>query len=324
MRILYFTDTHIRGNNPKNRKDDFVRTLENKLLEIVNIINTNNIDYVIHGGDLFDRPDISVSIVSRFAKILKEIKVPFYIVSGNHDIFGHNPLTVGRTMLGLLNDLDFINIINDKDVIILNKDNIKLQLTGQPYTYDIDSPLNKEGYIVREVADSVNYSIHVVHGMLLDKPFVKGIPYTLLEDIKDTKANITLSGHYHNGFKTTFIDDKYFINPGSIVRITNSLREIKRKPQVVILDLNDKIDIEYIPLKSAQEGELVLDRTEIEKHIFKGERILEFKQTIDSALNFDKMDINDVLLEVSTSEGVSEEVKLEALRRIALIQMKNL
>jgi hypothetical protein len=36
------------------------------------------------------------------------------------------------------------------------------------------------------------------------------------------------------------------------------------------------------------------------------------------------MDINDVLLEVSSSEGVSEEVKLEALKRIALIQMKNL
>ncbi|MBC8588769.1 metallophosphoesterase family protein [Tissierellaceae bacterium BX21] len=324
MRILFFTDTHIRGNNPKNRKDDFVKTLENKLLEIVKIINDNNIDYVIHGGDLFDRPDISVSIVSRFAKILKEIKIPLYIVSGNHDIFGHNPLTVGRTMLGLLNDLDFIHIIDDKEVIILEKNNIKLQLTGQPYTYDIDNPLNKDKYIVKEIKDNVNYSIHVVHGMLLDKPFIKGIPYTLLEDIKGTKADITLSGHYHNGFKTTIIDNKYFINPGSIVRITNSLREINRIPQVVMLDLNDKINIEYVPLKCAEEGELVLDRSEIEKHIFKGERILEFKQTIDSALNFEKMDINDVLLEVSSSEGVSEEVKLEALKRIALIQMKNL
>lgn len=324
MRILYFTDTHIRGNNPKNRKDDFVKTLEDKLIEIVQLISDNNIDYVIHGGDLFDRPDISVSIVSRFARILKEIKVPFYIVSGNHDVFGHNPLTVGRTMLGLLNDLDFINIIKEKEKIILTKDNIKLQLTGQPYVYDIDNSMNKDGYIVNEIEDGVNYSIHVVHGMLLDKPFVKGIPYTLLEDIKETKANITLSGHYHAGFKTTIIDDKYFINPGSIVRITNSLREIERIPQVVVLSLTDKIGIEYIPLKCAQQGDLVLDRSEIEKHIFKGERILEFKQTIDAALDFEKMDINDVLIEVSTSEGVSEEVKLEALRRISLIQMKGL
>lgn len=324
MKILYFTDTHIRGTNPKNRKDDFVKTLEDKLLEIVDIIEENNIDYVIHGGDLFDRPDISVSIVSKFAKILKGIKVPFYIVSGNHDIFGHNPQTVGRTMLGLLNDLDFIKIIKENDKIILEKDNIRLQLTGQPYTYDIDSLPSKNNYIVKDIDEGINYSIHVVHGMLLDKPFVKGIPYTLLEDIKETKANITLSGHYHAGFKTTIIDDKYFINPGSMVRITNSLKEIERTPQVVVMDLNDKIEIDYIKLKSAQNGELILDRTEIEKNIFKGERILEFKQTIDSAIDFEKMDINDLLIEVSTAEGITEDVKLEALRRITLIQMKDL
>ena len=41
----------------------------------------------------------------------------------------------------------------------------------------------------------------MVHGMLLDRPFIKGIPYTLIEDIKDTLADITLSGHYHGGFK---------------------------------------------------------------------------------------------------------------------------
>lgn len=324
MKILYFTDTHIRGTNPKNRKDDFVQTLENKLLEIVDIINKNNVDYVIHGGDLFDRPDISISIVSRFAKILKTINVPIYIVSGNHDMFGHNPLTINRTMLGLLNELDFFTIIEKDEKIILTKDKIKVQLTGQPYIYDIDDPKNINGYMVNTIEDNTNFSIHAVHGMLLEKPFVKGIPYTLVEDIKDTKADITLSGHYHSGFKTTIIDGKYFINPGSMVRVTNSLRELERIPQVLIMNLNDKIEIEYIPLKSALKGELVLDRTEVEKHIFKSERLHEFKQTIDSALNFDKMDINDVLIEVSNSQGVSDEVKIEALRRIANIQMKGL
>ena len=33
----------------------------------------------------------------------------------------------------------------------------------------------------------------MVHGMLLNKPFIKGIPYTFIDDIKDTKADITLS-----------------------------------------------------------------------------------------------------------------------------------
>ncbi len=324
MKILYFTDTHIRGTTPKNRKDDYLNTLENKFLEILKIIQEKKVDFVIHGGDLFDRPDISVSVVSKFAEILNRIKVPIYMVSGNHDIYGHNPLTVNRTMVGLLDNLGIINIIDNMGKVILEKENIKVQLTGQPYIYNIDNPNNREYYLVDDIDEGIDYSIHLVHGMLLDRPFIKGIPYTLIDDIKTTKADITLSGHYHSGFKKTIIDGKYFINPGSIVRITNSLREMERQPQVALIDLNETIDINFLPLLTAKSGEEVLDRAEIEKNIFQRERLFEFKQTVDDALNFEKMDINDLLIEVSTSEGVSDDVKIEALRRIAIVQMKGL
>lgn len=324
MKILYFTDSHIRGTSPKNRKDDFVSTLEKKLYEILDIIKEKDIDFVLHGGDLFDRPDVSVSIVSRFTKILKQIKIPMYIISGNHDVYGHNPRTINRTMMGLLNELDIINIIDQDDIKIIQKDNLKVQITGQPYVYDIDTKSNKDYYKLEKVSEDIDYSIHMVHGMLLDKPFIKGIPYTLIDDIKDTKADITLSGHYHSGFRKTKIDEKYFINPGSIVRISNSLREIERKPKVALINLDEKINISFIELKTAEKGNLVLDRDQIEKNIFQRERMYEFKQGVDSALNFEKMDINDVLIEVSMSEGVREEVKQEALERISKIQMKGL
>lgn len=324
LNLLFFTDTHIRGNTPKNRKDIFVDTLEKKLIEINDIIKKNKIDFVLHGGDLFDRPDVSISIASKFAMILDKIQVPFYLISGNHDIYGHNPDTVNRTMLGLLDALGVINLIRSNEKIILEKDNVKVQLTGQPYVYDIDSLDKRDYYILKDVKDDVNFSIHMVHGMLLDKPFIKGIPYTLIDDIKDTLADITLCGHYHSGFKTSKINNKYFINPGSLVRVTNSLREIERIPKVVIIELKEDIIIREVPLQTAFPGADVLDRQEIEKNLFKNERITEFKQTIDAALDFEKMDINEVLIEVSTAEDVEEDVKIEALKRIALIQMKGL
>jgi len=324
LKLLFFTDTHIRGTTPKNRKDIFVDTIEKKIIEITNIIKQNNIDFVLHGGDLFDRPDISISIASKFAMILDQIKVPFYLISGNHDIYGHNPDTVNRTMLGLLDVLGVIKLINKEEKFILEKDGIKVQLTGQPYVYDIDLPSNRDYYILNEVDPDVNFSIHMVHGMLLDRPFIKGIPFTLVDDIKSTLADITLSGHYHAGFKTINIDGKYFINPGSIVRITNSLNEINRIPQVILIEINDKITIKHISLNSALTGVDVLDRSEIERSLFKNERMFEFKQTINESLNFEKMDINEVLIEVSSAEGVDDSVKIEALRRIALSQMKGL
>lgn len=321
MKILFFTDTHIRGTNPKNRMDNFTDTLENKLIEIIQMTKKLDIDYVIHGGDLFDRPDLSVAVVGRFSKILKEITVPFFIVCGNHDIFGHNPQTIDRTMLGLLSSLDFINIIEEDKKIILTKDGIRLQLTGQPYRYDLDSDL-KDKYILKDIDKYVDYSIHVVHGMLLHQPFVKGVPYTLIDEIKETKADITISGHYHAGYKTQFLDGKYFVNPGSLVRITNSLLEISRRPKVVLIELNDSINIQSIELQTAEQGNKVLDRQEIEKHIFKGEQLTQFKQIVESSINFEKMDINDLLIEVSSAENISNEVKEEALRRIAEIHMK--
>lgn len=324
MKLLFFTDTHIRGNTPKNRKDIFVDTLEQKLIEINEIIKKNKIDFVLHGGDLFDRPDVSIAVASKFAMILDKIQVPFYLISGNHDIYGHNPDTVNRTMLGLLDALGVINLIKPGEKIFLQKDNIKIQLTGQPYVYDIDALDKRDYYILKDVDGDVDFSIHMVHGMLLDKPFIKGVPYTLIDDIKDTLADITLCGHYHSGFKTTKVDDKFFINPGSLVRVTNSLREIERTPKVIIIELEEDIKIREIPLQSASPGTDVLDRQEIEKNLFKNERMAEFKQTIDATLDFEKMDINEVLIEVSTAEDVSEEIKVEALRRIALIQMKGL
>ncbi len=324
MKILFFTDTHIRGINPKNRTDNFLESLENKFNEVIKIVEEEKIDFVLHGGDLFDRPDLSISIINNFSKIINKIRVPIYMVSGNHDIFGHNPKTVNRTVLGLLDTLDIVKLIDHEEKIILEKDQIRVQLTASPYIYDIDSYDKREFYMVNDIDESVNYSIHMVHGFLLDKPFIQGIAYTLIDDIKDTKADITLAGHYHSGFKTMEIDGKFFINPGSLVRITNSLREIDRMPKVIIIELKDKISIEERFLESAQPGSQVLDRSEIEKSSFRGEIIAEFKQNIDSALDFDKMDINEVLIKVSQAENIGNDVIKEALRRISISQMKDL
>ncbi len=324
MKILYFTDTHIRGNTPKNRKDVFIDTLEKKFQEIVDISLREDVDFILHGGDLFDRPDVSISIVSRFSKIFSLFQAPVYMISGNHDIYGHNPETIGRTMLGLLDVLGLIKLIK-KESLVLEKDGIRVEVSGQSYVYDIDGPDNRNYYRIPEKGEDIDYSIHMVHGMLLDKPFIKGIPYTLVDDIKDTKADITLSGHYHRGFKTIKTEEgKYFINPGSIVRITNSLNEMERRPKIVLIDLEKEIKIKNIYLKTALEGEEVLDRKQIESSAFKAERMLEFKETIDATMDFDKMDINEVLLQVSLSESLEDEVIKEALDRIAQVQMKNI
>src|SRR5699024_801992 len=129
----------------------------------VDISISENVDYILHGGDLFDRPDISIAVVSEFSQILQRFEVPIYIVSGNHDIFGHNQKTINRTMLGLLSSLSLVNLV-DENPIILDKDNIKVQLTANPYSFNMEDDFYKDRYKVLEKNENVNYMIHMVHG----------------------------------------------------------------------------------------------------------------------------------------------------------------
>lgn len=318
MRFLFFTDTHIRGTTPRNRTDIYYNTLKNKFEEIKKIIEEENIDYVLHGGDWFDRPDISPAIVREFSIIIKNFGKPVYTVAGNHDIYGQNPETIGRTMLGILDGIGLINLIDYDEKIILQKDGIRVQLTGQSYNYNLDGEDFRKYYIIKKEKDA-DYAINIVHGMLLEKPFFQGIRYTLIDEIKDTEADITLVGHYHSGFGIKKLDQKYFINPGSLMRVTNAISEINRKPKVIIIDLNKKgiTAIEY-ELKNALPGNEVLDRTMLESSQDRNMKLHLFYQGITAAGKFAKIDLNNIIEEIASNNVLSPEVKDEAIRRIAV------
>lgn len=323
MRFLYFTDSHIRGTNPKSRKDDFFLSLKNKLKEIVNISSEKKVDYILHGGDLFDRPDVSISVINEIVPVLQSFNVPIYAISGNHDIYGHNPSTIGRTMLGLLIAIGIINNLNNKTVLLKEKDTC-VQLSGSPYIYGLDRSENRKNYIVSEKDSNADFAIHLVHGFLMDKKFLHQVPHTLLSEVLDTKADLTISGHYHLGFPLQKIDGKMFVNPGALVRISNSNIEINRKPKVLIIDVKgNTCQIEEVYLSSALPGNIILDRNEIESHKFKRQEILFFKESIEGTGNLEKLNYIDLITQIATSNKIREEVKEEALNRIAQTQINN-
>jgi len=316
MRFLFVTDTHIRGTNPQNRKDDFLTTLHNKIKEVMDLAAENKVDVILHGGDIFDRPDVSPSLARKFVLLLKNYSIPIYSIAGNHDIFGQNPNTLNRTMLGLFDSMEFIKLVNPGEKIIFQNGNLKIQLTGQHYFYGIDRESKKKSYIIKKDAGN-DYAIHMVHGMLLEKPFFEGMSYTLIEEIADTQADITLSGHYHSGYTTKYIDGKYFINPGSLVRINNSLSELSRRPKVIIIEINETgINLKEVEIKSAMPGEEIFDRSKIEAIAFREKKLAQFIQGIYSTGQYNTINITNIIEQISKQQNLEQDVIKEALKRI--------
>jgi DNA repair exonuclease SbcCD nuclease subunit len=327
------TDTHIRGTSPRNRLDDFPLALQEKLREVVDLAKEHQVQAILHGGDLFDRPDVAPAVALDFLRVLLDAPCPMYGIAGNHDVFGFNPETVPRTMLGLFDGFRLFRLIKPGEVVLLEHEGVKVQVTGQEFHAEIDrrSPILDycvvpagQGGSLHERVPGVDFAIHLTHGMLLDKPFFEGISHTLLDAVMgQTVADVTFGGHYHPGWgKVHEADGRLFINPGALVRLGNQAADYRRPIQVVLLDLEpgQKPRVQFLRLRSARPGEEVLDRTQEEAQMARERALADFIQGIGDASQFEVLEVQTIMERIADNGGVPPRVKEEALRRLGQAQ----
>jgi DNA repair exonuclease SbcCD nuclease subunit len=137
MKALYFTDLHV--HNYKQFDTDASRL--HNCLRVIDILfqyaNKNHIEYILFGGDLYDRqkaiPTVVVnSVVAKFTHLFQTYKdIKFVAISGNHDHASanllHSPAETSLTHLNTIFD-NFILIDNDSHTL-----EIGLQVHGIPY-----------------------------------------------------------------------------------------------------------------------------------------------------------------------------------------------
>lgn len=321
MRFLYITDTHIRGTSPANRLDTFPESLKAKLNEVVEYANQQKVDAVLHGGDVFDVPSPSPSVVGEFLSIFTKLQAPMYGIIGNHDVYAHNPQTLDRTMLGLANRLGIIRIIHPGERIYFEDGGQRIQLTGQHFHVELDRRNPVLDYCVTK--ENADVAIHLVHGMLMDRRFIEGVAHTVIDQIVGTEADLTLCGHNHLGFPDTEKDGKHFLNPGGLVRLSNHPREMMRKPQMVLIHVQaGQLSYRKIPLRSALPGEQILDRSKGEEAIYREQKLNAVVDEIRQAGSFHYANIHDIIDQIASREGISPAVRELVMNRIAQAQEK--
>lgn len=322
VKFLFVGDWHLRGNNPRNRTDDYPKAAKEKLQEVFKIAVDNAVDAILQPGDIFDRPEVSIAVLLEYAEVLKHSPVDIYCTIGNHDIYGYNVDSYYRTSLRLLEmlvpQLHVIKSASDKP-IYMAKGRYKVYLTATPYSKDMD--INGYGYSPDvEYNDPYSIGVHIAHGMLLDhKP-----PFDRYSDLYkvDTKATVILTGHDHLGYGVyrRTADAKLFVNPGSLLRMSASVSEIQRKVQVALIAIDEikgTYTADLIPLTTAKPGDEVLDRSRIEEEKERQYAMDNFSALIQGHTgNKVLMDINQIIDQVAAEEKYSPEVVKTALQII--------
>lgn len=324
IRFLYVTDTHLRGTAPVSRTDDFASSVLSKIRKTVSIANNYNVDAVLHGGDLFDIPEPGLGQVGLFLEVLKDIHAPILITPGNHDMYGHNPNTLERTLLGLLKRIGFLDYLTPEPHYFVG-DGIKVQITGQGFHAEIDRRDIALDYAVRK-PPGCDYAIHVVHGMALPQRVISSAPFlpaaTAAEEIlRITEADYTLTGHYHLPFEISFEisnEEKRVVNPGALVRLSAIQEEIDRMPAVMLIECSQSgISHRIIPLACAKPGSEVLDRSHLDVERLRNERRQAFLASLDEFRGdrFAALEPEEVLREVLSHLQASPEVQGEVWMR---------
>ena len=311
-KFLFIGDLHLRGNNPRNRIDDYQTAADDKLIEVESIASYYDADAILIPGDIWDRPEVSIGVLLHYADILNNASCPIYTTIGNHDIYGYNLSTYGRSSLKLLELLvDNLHVLKGDSTVTFSD----AYVTATPYSGEID--IDGYGYTVPQTTPTDKKRIHIAHGMLLDHkpPFDR---YTLVSDCI-TDADFILTGHDHTGYGIIKRPDgKMFCNPGALMRMSASISEIERPIRYALITVDgDDITVALEPLQSAKPGDEVLDRSKIDEAKARQYAMDNFSMLIQSHTGQTAtVDINQIVDAIAKQEEYAPEVVKTALEII--------
>lgn len=131
IKILLLADTHLGYDLPsfqrvKKRRlgNDFQRAY----LEILNYAETENVDFIVHGGDMFYRALIKDWLIQQaylpLAEITSKLNIPALLVPGNHER--------SRLPINLFSEQKNIHTFRIPSTFNFTKNGLKISFSGFP------------------------------------------------------------------------------------------------------------------------------------------------------------------------------------------------
>lgn len=321
MRILAITDSQYFGGFPRSRTDDFQSAILAKLDEVNEIARRHGARLILHLGDVFQTPTVADGVLGALIRVIRRAPCPYLVLPGNHDLPAHNPENLRFSSLGVLEAAGLVHILRTSDEPwVETEGDFEVAITGREFFPDLDRRPWRQDYLRPR---SGHWHLHCVHGMAVPQPLPFGAPHTLVGDVlAEMEYDLLLTGHWHFPFEVVTTDAgtgrRAAINPGALARYTADPRDMARMPQVLIIEVTqNNLTWTYEPITSARPGEEVLTRAHLDEAHFKEARLAEFLAGVEGSGAAQAPDLETILADIAAREGVPQEVRDEALRRIA-------
>lgn len=242
MKFAHLADTHLGKRSLKlaEREKDF----ESAFKQAIDIIIKENVDFVIHSGDLFDtgKPDVnSMIFCAKQLYRLKDKGIPMYIIPGSHDQgYGET-----KSILSLFEEAGLLINVGDKRYI---KDN---KLYGEMYNDVFICGIGGWKSRISELYKSIEpvipkeakYKIFMLHQTV---SAVSNVFADIDTELLPKGFDYYAAGHWH-GREIMKYHGKPLIYPGSLENCDAT--EMERNEQKGIFIVKDG-NPQFVPIKS--------------------------------------------------------------------------
>ena len=266
MKFLHLADLHL---GKILQEQSLLEDQEYMLNEIINIIKEENIQAVLISGDVYDRsvpPADAVNLLDDFLKkLIKELKIKVFIISGNHDskdrlgfgskIFEDDGLYIESRYNGTLRKVELEDEFGKLNIYMLPfiKPIEVRQFFEEELENNYNSAINK--IISKEKINTDERNIIMVHQFVTagtNEPERTESEVLTLGGIENVDVSnfdnfdYVAIGHVHRPQRIGRDTARY---AGTMLKY--SFSEIRDSKSVPIIDMQEKgnIDIKLIPLK---------------------------------------------------------------------------
>lgn len=302
MLIVCLSDVHLSWEVPEARKDDYFATGLRKFEYVLKWCKDNDVRLLLQAGDLTDKPR-SWYVLPSLLKILKQYNesgegITLCTVSGQHDQYFRSSSTRPSTMLGILEETEYVIVLGEDPVIHLG-----VWVYGAGW-----------GETVPMIEEDKAINVLVTHDSISDAELYPGQEYTNAEEYLDSHPDFGLivCGDTHKKFIVEK-EGRILVNTGPMLRKEATLYNFDHEPCFYVYDTEKKQGwFEIIPHVKA---ERVLTRDHIETGKDRLKILEEFVNSVglckvDYSVSFEE-NLDRIIKENSIEEDVVKIIESE-------------